>query len=639
MVSFAFCRALIESESESMEIVVIGEEPRVAYDRVNLTSFFTSGSPDHLSLTTRDWYEQHGIALYTGRRVDAIDRSARCVVLDDGERLTYDQLVLATGSRPFVPRIPGTDLDGVFVYRTIEDVEAIRKYTAGRKIAAVMGGGLLGLEAAKAMQDMNMVAHVVEMAPALMPRQLDRECSETLLEQIEAKGVTTHLPKRTEAIERHGDFLMLRFDTGDSLAAEIVIISAGIRPRDELARTAGLKVAERGGIIVNDRLQTSDERIYAIGECASHDGIVYGLLAPCVQMAHVLAGRLAGGDHVFVRGDRSASLKLLGIDVTSVGEPLEESVGSEVIPGPKSKSHCRRLLVRGGRVVGAIGVGPWPEVDRIRDMISREKRVGFRALRRFRMQGELWALSTSSARDWPPESIICSCRRVTRREITTAFEQGCNTIEAIAEKTGACATCRSCEPLVADLIGEQARTKGQSVGALGLLIASIAALVVLFAAFWIGPVSFSRSVASSRYALDALWRDEVWKQISGYSLLAITVLATLLTLRKRWKISLGAFGTWRMAHAFLGLASLIGVAVHTGFHLGENANFWLAACFLGLNGVGAVTGMAASMESRVDQWLARSLRAWRPRFALLHILMFWPLPVLIVVHVFCVYFY
>ena len=221
---------------------------------MNLTDFFSGRSAESLEIEPRSWYASRNIDLRTGTRVHRIDRANQCVQTTTGESFPYDRLVLATGSRPFVPPIPGATQDGVFVYRTIEDLQAIEARGADARTAAVLGGGLLGLEAAKALRNMGLIPHVVEMAPGLMPRQLNREGSELLRQRIERMGVHVHLTKRTQSIEKHGDFLIVKFDTGDSLAVDMVVVSAGIRPRDELADQAGLKLGDRGGISVNDQL-------------------------------------------------------------------------------------------------------------------------------------------------------------------------------------------------------------------------------------------------------------------------------------------------------------------------------------------------------------------------------------------------
>lgn len=642
MASQAFCRWMTDdvAPASRYSIRVFGDEPRPAYDRVRLSEYFSGKSATDLQLASREWYSDRGIELRTGERIDSIDRTNRIIHSSLGEQYSYDKLLLATGSRPFVPPIPGVDLDGVFVYRTIEDLEAISSWGSKSRTAAVLGGGLLGLEAAKALRDMNLIPHVVEMAPGLMPRQLDRESAEELQRRVERMGVNVHLTRRTQSIERHGDFLIIRYDSGESLSVDMVVISAGIRPRDELARDAGLEMGQRGGIVVNDSLRTSDANIYAIGECASHRGLVYGLVGPCYQMAKVLAGRLKGGAEQFEGAEQDAKLKLLGVDVCTFGEPIGQAVGASVV-NAKVKDGARKLLLRDHRIVGALGVGPWPEADRIRAAVSELRQPWGWQIRRFQKKGNLWPIEvTDDVTQWPPGAMICSCLQIKHSELTTACQQGCSTVGELAEKTGASTVCGSCRPLLAQMVGKAGEAVEAVAGWRGLFVASVTAVIAVCLMLTLGPIEYSESVETSRRALDFFWRDDFWKQVSGYTLLGITVLALLFSLRKRIRrINFGAFGNWRMAHGILGAITLLGVVAHTGMHWGSNLNFWLMTCFIGINFVGGFTGVISSLESRVTGPTALMLRQWRPRMTWLHILLFWPLPLLIAAHIFSIYYY
>ena len=312
MVGQRFCEKLVEFDSaKQYRIVTFCEEPRAAYDRVGLTSFFAHRDAEQLMLAKLEWYANQSIELHVGDRANQINRHAHIVRSDKGVEIAYDTVVLATGSYPFVPPIPGINKQGVFVYRTIEDLEHIISYGAKVKRAAIIGGGLLGLEAAKAAFDLSLETHVVEFAPRLMPRQIDDAGSRILVRKIEDLGVSIHLNKATEEVLGNGAVEGLRFEDGSGLDVDMIIVSAGIRPRDDLARDCGLDVGERGGIVVNDHLQTSDHAIYAIGEVALHKGMVYGLVAPGYEMAEVVAKNLSGGEASFTSADCSTKLKLM----------------------------------------------------------------------------------------------------------------------------------------------------------------------------------------------------------------------------------------------------------------------------------------------------------------------------------------
>ena len=642
MTSQSFCRWLTDCPEtrDRYSITVFGEEPHLAYDRVHLTSLFGEKSALDLQLAPEGWYSDRGISIHVGETVTSVDRSHCVVSTSKGRKFEYDKLVLAVGSRPFVPPVDGVDLPGVFVYRTIDDVREISSYGNGCDSAAVMGGGLLGLEAAKALHDLQVVPHVVEMAPTLMPRQLDRRSAHVLKTRVERMGVKVHLTKRTKAIEKHGDFLIVKFDTGESLSVKMVVISAGVRPRDDLARSMGLKIGARGGIEVDDHLQTSDPNIFSIGECVIHRGVVYGLVGPCFEMAKVLAERFQGIESTFESGDRSAQLKLLGVDVVAFGEPIGDSPDTTAVTAPAA-AGCRTVLLRNKRIVGAIGVGKWPEAPRIRAAISSNKRLRSWEINRFLKTGQFWHEATSNdVANWPPAAVVCSCKSVTLSELTTACQNGCRSIEQLRDRTGASSVCGSCRPLLATLVGNADSALEQVAGWRGLLIASSVAIAVVVSLWLTGPVDFASSVASSRREIDYFWRDDFWKQLTGYVLLAITLVTLLLSIRKRVnRFSLGQFATWRMIHAYLGCLTLIGVLAHTGWHMGHNLNRWLMTCFLGVNLVGAVTGIVSSLESRASGGAAIAIRQWKPRFAFMHILFFWPLPLLIAAHVFSIYFY
>lgn len=645
MVSHALCAKLAElGGADLFNIVIIGEENRPAYDRVGLSKFFSGTTAAEFELKPSSWYADEGFRLRLGQRVARIDRDNRLVLTDCGEQFAYDRLVIATGSRPFVPPIAGAELPGVFVYRTIEDLEAIRDYSRTVSSAAVMGGGLLGLEAAKALLDLRLKTHVIEMAPSLMPRQLDTDGAGLLQEKVEALGIEVHLLKRTQSISlTHSGSSSppqhrMQFDSGDPIDVGMVVVSAGIRPRGELAEDCGLEVSQRKGIEVDSQLRTSDDRIYAIGECAEHSGIIYGLVGPGYQMAHVVAENLTGGSSKFTGGDQSAKLKLLGVDVATIGRPVGEVEGLRTVQSLR-KDHYRKLLLQSGRVVGAMAVGPWSERDRVQQAIAAGRRIWPWNIARFQRIGNLWPAPISeSVASWPDHATVCSCLNVSRGRLTEACRGGCDSVESLAQRTGASTACGSCRPLLAELIGAPLEAIPRDRH--GLLIASVCAAMLLSMWVLVGRLGYSQSVVDLWHQVDIIWRDSFWKQVTGYSLTGIAAIGLLLPLRKRIRqFTKGSYATWRTIHAVVGTLTLVGLLVHTGMRMGANLNFLLAAVFLAINLSGIVVGVAASMESKARGDAARRWRTWRPKIARLHLWLFWPLPALLAIHVFCVYFY
>ena len=643
MVGHALCAKLVEqSAHEKLKIVVFGDEHRVAYDRVHLSQFFDGKTAQSLELKPPNWYADHGIELRIGQRVTRIDRKRKRVFSGQDESICYDRLVLATGSRPFVPPVEGVDSDGVFVYRTIEDLEAIKAWSGRVDSAAVLGGGLLGLEAAKALVNLNLETHIVEMAPALMPRQLDSSGAAVLQKKIEAMGIGVHTLKRTGEIATEGARLKLRFGSDDELSVGMVVISAGIRPCDELAEQSGLALGRRGGIKVDDELRTSDENIFAIGECASHNDVIYGLVGPGYQMADVLAGNIGGQRERFTGADQSAKLKLLGVDVTSLGVPIGEvpfASTASVTSGEGPDQTYRKLILYKRQLVGAVAVGPWAEIGRVQQSIAAGRRIWPWNLTRFEMTGKIWKTpETQSVASWPDNATVCSCLKISRGTLSRAKAEGCSTVEALACQTGASTVCGSCRPLLADLVDSQVEPPAKLKPGLSIVALVAAALLSLW--LLVGGLPFASSVTHVMHQVDFIWRDSFWKQVTGYTLVGIATIGLALPLRKRVKrFSFGSYGFWRTAHAVVGTLTVVGLIVHTGMHMGANLNLLLSVVFLAINVTGVAVALVTTMESKASgEWMMQ-VRRWRPRISNLHLWLFWPLPALLAIHIFCVYFY
>ncbi|KAF0176384.1 MAG: nitrite reductase (NAD(P)H) large subunit [Limisphaerales bacterium] len=627
MAGYKLCERLVASRvHERLDITVFGEEPRPAYDRVHLTKFLSGRAPEQLELAPREWYERHDLALFTGDPVVAVDRDQRHVRSASGQTVSYDRLVFATGSRAFVPPIEGSTLPGVFVYRTIEDLASIKSYAPFCRRAAVLGGGLLGLEVAHALKQLGLETWAVERGSSLMARQLDRDASALLRAHVEKLGVRVCVGCETERIEPIGPDRLLQFKTGECLRVQLVVIAAGIRPRDELAVACGLKLGPRGGIAVSDSLQSSDPAVFALGECASHNGEIYGLAAPAYQMADTLAGVLAGKRRRFARAAQSTWLKLPGITVATLGDYQADA--EHLVARPTGA--YRRLVFEQNRLIGAVAVGDWPEQPRVQELIERRARVWRWQRHRFATTGKLWRGDAAPhVSQWPANAIVCNCMGVRCGVLATACAEGCGTIEQLAARTGASTVCGSCRPLLAEMVGAPAVSRRQP-GARALLVASGLALVLALVIGVAKPIPFADTVQFTR-AIEALWLNPLLKQITGFTLVGLALVSLLLSLRKRIaRFSFGEVGSWRAFHAALGVLTLVAVIAHTGFRLGHNLNFVLMANFLALALVGALAGAVTALEARLAGPAARRLRAlWTGA----HLALLWPLPVLIVFHV------
>jgi nitrite reductase (NADH) large subunit len=451
--------------TERFDIVVVGEEPRPAYDRVALTSFFSVGNADELSLLPEGRYDDPWVRLRTGTAVTHVDREARRVVLDDGASLGYDVLVLATGSAPFVPPVPGRDLAGCFVYRTIEDLEAIRDAAAGATTGAVVGGGLLGLEAANALHQLGLDTHVVEMAPRLMPVQLDESGGTTLVRHIEKLGVHVHTGAATQrVVGKGGRVAGLELAEG-VVEAEVVVFSAGVRPRDGLARDCGLPVAERGGILVDERCRTTDRSVFAIGECAAPGGRTYGLVAPGYSMAEVVVDTLLDGEGTFTGADMSTKLKLLGVDVASFGDAFATTPGAlELVFADAVAGVYKKLVVNedATRLLGGILVGDASAYGTLRPMVSSG--IALPENPEELILPAASATPGATGAGMPDQAVVCSCNNVSKATICGAVDSGaCDTVACLKKCTRAGSTCGSCVPVVKNLLDERLAAAGVTV--------------------------------------------------------------------------------------------------------------------------------------------------------------------------------
>jgi nitrite reductase (NADH) large subunit len=466
MVGYKFCEKLIAKASH-FNIIVFGEESRIAYDRVHLSEYFNGKSAEDLSLSSGSWYSDNNITLHLNDPVQEINRSAKTIHSLSGLVLSYDYLVLATGSSAFVPDIPGVEKEGVFVYRTIEDLDLIKAYAADAKVGAVMGGGLLGLEAAKALIDLGIEeTHVIEFAPRLMPRQIDSAGSSMLASKLKSLGLNIHLNKSTASFAGDGKIEALRFNDDTSLAIDMMVISAGIRPRDELAKLAGLDVGTRGGIIVNEKMQTSDESIFAIGECALYDGMIYGLVAPGYEMADIVATWLAGGSKAFYGYDMSTKLKLIGVDVASFGDAfITEPDCRTLVFEDTYKGVYKRINISndGKYLLGGILIGDADAYNILLQTVNNkiilppnpeDLILGSRG-------GE--ASEGAGVMSLPDAALICSCEAVSKLDICSAVNDGCSTIDAVKKCTKAGTGCGGCVPLVKDIISGTLKANGQYV--------------------------------------------------------------------------------------------------------------------------------------------------------------------------------
>ena len=469
MVGHKVVETLLERDAAAeWDIVVFAEERRLAYDRVGLSSFLDGTTAEELCLVRPGAY--NGVDVRLGDALVAVDRAGRTVVSASGAVAAYDALVLATGSYPFVPPVPGHDLAGCFVYRTLDDLEAIRAYAATRgtsAVGAVVGGGLLGLEAANALRHLGLETHVVEFAPRLMPVQVDAAGGSALRGRVEELGVVVHTDAQTAELVADGDGRVgtMSFAGGGELDVDLVVFSAGIRPRDELARACGLVVGERGGVVVDEACRTSDPRVFAVGECAVAAGRVWGLVAPGYEMARVVADRLLGGSATFAGADVSTKLKLMGVDVASFGDSFGALPGAQAVTfdDPVSRVY-KRLVVdaAGARVLGGILVGDASAYHLLAQMARGDMPTPEHPERLIvPAAGPVGGAGGGGVAALPDTATVCSCNNVTKGAICAAVtSRSLTDVGAVKGATRAGTTCGGCLPLVTELLRDELRKAG-----------------------------------------------------------------------------------------------------------------------------------------------------------------------------------
>ncbi|MDH0732781.1 nitrite reductase large subunit NirB [Pseudomonas sichuanensis] len=450
---------------ERFELHVFGEERQRAYDRVHLSEYFAGSCAETLALCEQGYYGDHGVHLHLGEAVLQIDRE-RCEVVTAEGRYGYDQLVLATGSYPFVPPVEGCSGNARLVYRTLDDLDAIRAAASDARRGVVVGGGLLGLEAANALKSLGLEAHVVEFAPRLMPVQLDIDGGAALKAQIEALGVGVHLSRATQSVTAGEDYrYRMNFDGGEHLETDLIVFSAGIRPQDALGRASGLEIATRGGVVIDNHCRTSDSNIFAIGECASWNGSVFGLVAPGYAMARNLAALLMGAAAgEFTGADMSTKLKLLGVDVGSIGDAHGATPGARSYRFiDEANASYRRLVVdaSGKHVIGAVLVGDNSYYDTLLQYAQNGIKLPADPAALILPQGG--GAPALGADALPDSATICSCHNVSKGAVCAAIDSGCADLAAVKSCTKAASGCGGCAALLKQVFEHELTARGVTV--------------------------------------------------------------------------------------------------------------------------------------------------------------------------------
>ncbi|MCY8697906.1 NADPH-nitrite reductase [Bacillus spizizenii] len=443
---------ILSVAKDEFQITIFGAEPHPNYNRI-LLSKVLQGDTDikDITLNDWDWYEENNIQLYTNETVIKVDTENKTVITDADRIQPYDELILATGSVPFILPIPGADKKGVTAFRDIKDTDTMLAASKQYKKAAVIGGGLLGLEAARGLLNLGMDVSVIHLAPYLMERQLDATAGRLLQNELEKQGMTFLLEKQTEEIVGDGRVEGVRFKDGTSIEADLVVMAVGIRPNTALGAESGIPVNR--GIIVNDYMQTEIPHIYAVGECAEHRGIAYGLVAPLYEQAKVLAKHICGIETKPYEGSvLSTQLKVSGVEVFSAGDFNESDEKKAIKVFDEQDGIYKKIVLRGNQIVGAVLFGDSSEGNRLFSMIQKEADITETSKISI-LQPLNQEAGTSMTAAMSDDEIICGCNGVSKGAIIQAIqEKGCSSTDEIKACTGASRSCGGCKPLVEEIL-------------------------------------------------------------------------------------------------------------------------------------------------------------------------------------------
>jgi len=617
-------------------IVIYGDEPWGPYNRVKLSLLLAGEIRDDEINTPLKFNPKANVVQQFNCSVVSINRSEKQVIDIYGHRQSYSSLVIATGSSPHIPLIPGIEKKGVFTFRNLSDAQHLQARKVRARRIVVLGGGLLGVEAARAMQRLNTEVIIVEHESRLLCHLLDDEAAEILRAHLSSLGINVYLHDGVEKIGGEQNVKYVRLRSGLKLECDTIILSTGIRPNTKLALKAKLQIGQ--GIRVNDQMRTVDESIYAVGECAEHRNKIYGVVAPGYEQANVVAQAICGRQASYQGSITSSKLKIIGENIFSIGEAGEEyrAERKHYIFRDSAAGVYRKIIMKNGCLVGVIATGSWNEQSRIQQIIIKQQRIWLWQIYRFLRTGQLWFdEGVKQIANWPATTVICNCTGITRGQVSSALQRGCSSITALKTSTGVSSVCGNCQPLLQAMLN--VTTTAQAVPLSRIMLSmSLLALMIFSFFYFYGSLNYSSSAATGP-GWDVIWRDGTLKQISGFSMLGIMLAGLLVSLRKRWKkLCWGDYASWRALHVVLGVLTVVALLLHTGFRFGDNLNYYLMAFFVALMIVGSFASAVVSLAHKFNPVWARKIQrltVW------LHILLFWPVPALLGFHIFKSYYF
>ncbi|WP_081640117.1 FAD-dependent oxidoreductase [Simiduia agarivorans] len=625
---------MLAGQNPSHRVTVFGEEPHAPYNRVQL-SLYLSGEVgrDSINIGERSETSTNTQEQWVNSRIVEIDRRQKRVVDENHKSWPYDILVIATGSTAVVPDIPGIDLENVLRFRTLADTESLLERKEQSHGVFVIGSGPLGIEAALGMKTReNRV--FLQARNYLLDPSLDKRAQEILADSLETAGVHVLQGDPITHIKgQDGKVIGVQLESGKLIECDTVVYCTGVTPNTGLAKDAGLETAR--GILVNDVMQTSDPAIYAVGECAEHGGQTYGVVAPGFEQVSPMSTHVSGFAMPYKGSPGNIQLKFGSQPSALIGDVNNPHARSYVYAN-RLKGIYRKLFVINQRLIGYIHIGRWDELPSLQEFLTTEQKIKTRSLLQFDKSGNLWRDSAQKhVKDQPDDYIVCLCESVTRGTLTSAMEGGNRTMESLCGATKAGVTCGSCKPLLAQLLDAPAPNlvmrHYKPIYWFSVVAIVLMAMTVLFK-----PIGIGES-AQVTWQLEKLWFDNFWKQVSGYTLLALSLLAAGLSIRKRWKkLNVGHLDDWRYVHSIIGVIALAVLMIHTGLRMGNNLNFVLMAVFLAATLTGSLVGV---FMARNHHWTDLKLRQHRTWWSRVHYTLLWMLPALLGYHIFAVYYF
>ena len=604
-------------------IRLFSDEPWTPNKRIKRNPFITA-EIDHAELNqTIGLTEKNHVITHFNESVVSIDRENRSITTRYGNCYVYRHVILATGSQPNVPRIPGIGLAGVHTFRDMTDTQQLYASITRSRHTVVIGGGVLGLEAAKAMRRFNTRVTVIEHSDHLLFQQLDVQGAEFLRMHMELRGIRIRTNESVRQILGSLTVQGVELRSGETFKCDTIILAVGIQPNIELARDAGL--VSRRGIMVNDRLQTSDPLIYAVGECVEHRGVISGLIAPGYEQAYVVARALADRPAMYTGSISVTNLQVAGYPVFSMGDVQESQWEADApIFVDQTRGIYRKLTIERDRLVGVIALGDWSDIPRLREMVYNKRRLMPWHLWRFRKTGRLWHNEgVVDLLSWPSSATLCNCTGISLARLYRELDNGASSVEDLTAATGAGTVCGTCKPLLVNLI----HCSGVDTDGNRHLFAGASMIVALLTLLFLIPFGLPINQSTQN---PLPWNDAFY-QLSGYVLFVFGVILGLLSLRKRIiGFTWGSIKEWRLFHIIFGVMTTALLLFHTGLRLGHELNFLLMISFIGLLLSGSMLGGLYGFERRMPAgWIRRTRRLsqWA------HLLLFWPFPLLLGIHI------